>query len=143
MRFKKLVARFASNPKQLFLFDSMGGILSAAVPLLILWKFESHFGLPGEVLIAMSITGFLYCAFSLLCALRIKSRWNFFLKILVVANSTYLLALMAYTAINFSDLSQLGLAYLLIDHFVLISVISLELAVIAAISRMWIPGSRS
>lgn len=143
MRFKKLVARFASNPRQLFLFDSLGGLLSAAAPLLILWKFESHLGLPRELLLAMSITGFLYSTYSLLCALRIKSRWNFFLKILVVANSTYLLALMAYTVIHFSTLSQLGLAYLLVDHFVLISIISLELAVIAAISRMWIPGSRS
>ena len=67
----------------------------------------------------------------------------FFLKILVLANSTYLFSIMAYTAVYFSSLPQLGLAYLLIDHLVLISVIALELAVIAAISWLWIPGSRS
>lgn len=121
----------------------MGGLLSGIVPLLILWNFNSDFGLPRTLLIAMSITGFSYGAYSLLCALRIKSRWLVFLKILVVANTIYLLSLMAYTAIHFSDLSALGLAYLFVDHLVLFSVISIELSVLAAIPRLWIPGTRS
>ncbi|MDZ4082696.1 MAG: hypothetical protein U1E10_07160 [Bdellovibrionales bacterium] len=140
---KKLIARFASHPKQLFLFDSMGGLLSATVPLFILWQFESQFGLPRELLIAMAVTGFLYGAYSLICALRIESRWSFFLKILVVANSAYLISLLAYTVLHFSDLSHLGLAYLLVDHLVLISVIAIEISALAAISKMWIPGTRS
>ena len=138
-----IITKLASNPKQLFLLDSMGGLASAVVPLLILGIFDSHFRLARELLIAMSLTGFVFGSYSFLCALKIQSRWMFFLKILVLANSTYLFSIMAYTAVYFSSLSQLGLAYLLIDHLVLISVIALELAVIAAISGVWIPGSRS
>lgn len=139
----KLIFKLAANPKHLFLLDSMGGLASAVVPLLILWKFDSHFGLPSQLLVAMALTGFTFGSYSLLCALKIKSREHLFLKILVIANSTYLISLMVYTASCFSDLSPLGLAYLIIDHVVLSSVIALEIAVLRAISNSWIPSKRS
>lgn len=117
--------------------------MSALVPLVITWKFAAYFELPRKLLLAMSLTGVLYGSYSLICALSIRSRWGFFLRILVGANSAYLLTLMAYTLINLSSLSPLGLAYLLIDHLVLITVIAVELAVIAAISRVRTSHSRT
>lgn len=135
MNANQLIARLAANPKQLFMLDSAGGYLSASVPLIILWACEAHFGLPRELLIVMSLTGFLYGSYSLICALSIRSRWLPFLKMLVGGNSIYLLSLMAFTVINISSLSQPGLAYLVIDHLVLISVIVVELAVTSAIHR--------
>jgi hypothetical protein len=137
------LARLASHPKHLFLLDGMGGFASAVAPLIIVWKFETLIGLPRELLIAMALTGFLYGSYSLLCALKIKTKWALFLKILVGANATYLFCLMAYTVLHFSSLSPLGLAYLLIDHLVLISVIFIELNVLAALSGLWIPGTKS
>lgn len=136
-------ARLASNPKQLFLLDAMGGLASAIAPLIVLWEFESLIGLPHELLIAMALTGILYGTYSLLCALRIQTRWTFFLKILVGANATYLFSLMVYTVVHFSSLTPLGLTYLLIDHLVLISVIAVELSALATLSRLWIPGTKS
>jgi len=134
MNFNQLIARLAAHPRQLFLLDSAGGYVSASVPLIILWTCEAHVGLPRELLIAMSLTGCVYGSYSLICALSIRLRWVFFLKILVGANSAYLCSLMAYTLINLSSLSQLGLAYLLLDHLVLISVIAIELAATVALS---------
>ena len=135
MNLSQFIARLAARPRQAFILDSAGGYLSASVPLIILWKFEAEFGLPRELLVAMSLTSFLYGSYSLICALRIRSRWSFFLKILVGANSTYLFALMTYTLINLSRLSHLGLAYLLVDHLVLASVIAIELAATAGMTR--------
>jgi hypothetical protein len=136
MHFHRLVARLARHPRQLFLLDSIGGYVSASVPLIILWKFAADVGLPATLLIAMSVTGFVYGSYSLICALRVRSRWLFYLQILVGANCAYLLALTGYTLINFSTLSPLGLAYLVIDHVILIAVIGTEIAATAIMSRL-------
>jgi len=128
---KKTVEELSSNPKQTFLMDLVGAIITAFFTGIVLVYFHDCFGMPKKALYVLSS---LACFFALYSGINFicfdKNKAAFLLKIIVAANSFYAL-LSIYFVINyFEQLSILGIAYFFIEKIILLCVICIEMKTI-------------
>jgi phosphatidylserine synthase len=103
--------------KKLFLFDGIAGILSAAAAMSIKIFFAALVNLPESLLTALIIIGSCYAAFSLTVSFLVPKRTDgrFLLKVLVVANSMYVLFCLVQVGVFYQTATIVGVAYLTLD----------------------------
>lgn len=115
------------NPRNLFLADSLGALLSAILLGLVLARFESIFGMPQKVLYVLSSIAFVFCIYSFLCFLLLKENWRPFLKIIGIANLLYCFLTLGLVIYLYQELTVLGITYFALELIVILVLISIEL----------------
>ena len=103
--------KLTSNPKRLFLIDSLGAFLTAFLLGVILTRYEAYFGMPGKVLYPLSILAFVFCLYSMGCYFWVRSHWRPFLKAIALANLTYCLLTTGLVVSLYQSLTILGILY--------------------------------
>lgn len=103
------------NPKNLFLIDGLGALLSAFMLGVVLVTFESTFGMPKYTLQLLSGLACLFSLYSFFCYFRMPIKWRFFMKIIGVINLQYC----GFTAVlcisHYNELTALGLGYFALE----------------------------
>jgi len=107
-----LTTRLISNPKQLFLVDGIGGLVSAFMLYVVLKDFS---GMPSRVLDQLAAIALFCGIYSLSCYAFVKSRWKNFMKFICVFNGCYCVLTLVIMVIHFSSLQPAGTIYFLAE----------------------------
>lgn len=127
-----LLQRFATRPKQLFLLDGAGALLTSLLLGIVLTRFETTFGMPSKVLIPLSITACVFAVYSFGCALAAGNRWRQLLRIIATANLFYCVVSLGLIVYFYPALTVLGILYFLGELIII---------VILAIFELWVSNT--
>jgi hypothetical protein len=130
-----------SNPKRLFLFDSLGAFLTAFFLGAILTRLEEDVGMPRKVLSYLSILACGYAVYSICCFLFVSENWRRFLVAIAVANLIYCCITIAFVILFFQALTILGLTYFLGEVIIIVGLVCIELVAISKKKQMHISES--
>lgn len=129
MRSQQVLNKLASNPKRLFLIDSLGALLSAFLLGVILVQFESTFGMPRQVLYFLSFIACIFALYSFFCYLRIPQNWRPFLKAIAFANLIYCCITIGLLFYFRQKITVWGMIYFILEIGIVISLVSIELKI--------------
>lgn len=100
-----------SNPKKLFLIDSIGALVTAILIGVVLRMFNDAFGMPVKALNVLSCIAVGFFIYSISCYFLVGKNWRTYLKLIAIANLLYCCLSIAYVIYFYSSLTVLGLAY--------------------------------
>lgn len=115
------------QPKQLFLIDGFGALLSAFLLGVILTRFESTFGMPREALYYLAALPCFFALYDLVCYFRVSENWRPFLKAIAIANLLYCCLSIGFLLLHYPSLTALGWLYFLLELAIVIVLASMEL----------------
>ncbi|MGK0387694.1 MAG: hypothetical protein ACI94Y_000420 [Maribacter sp.] len=115
------------NPRQLFLIDGLGALLSTLLLGVILVKFEYLFGMPRKELYFLSSVAGVFTIYDFICYWKIKDNWQPFLKVIAIANLMYCCFSIAIVFYSYQKLTHLGFIYFLLEFIILIILVRVEL----------------
>ncbi len=113
------------NSQNIFLIDGVGAGLSALM-LLLLFYFESTFGMPKTALKVLIPIAFIFTIYSLSCYLLRPIQWRIFLKIIAVANLLYCCLTIVIVVQHADMLTIFGKIYFLMELIVIVMLVGVE-----------------
>lgn len=108
---KESIRNFLAKPKNIFLLDSFGALLTTFLLYFILRNFNNFFGLSKDIFEYLSIIAFLFFIYSIGCYFLVKKNWKPFLKIICTANILYCILTFGILLYNYKSVSVFGLLY--------------------------------
>lgn len=130
-KFRSLPDKLASNPKRIFLIDSVGAFFTAFLLSTILTRLEEEFGMPRKVLIPLSILACVYAIYSLCCHFLVDGKWRPFLKIIAAANLIYCCITAGFLILYYQSLTILGFVYFIGEILIISGLAFIELLAIS------------
>ena len=116
------------SSKNIFLVDGIGAWLSGFLMGGILPIFRDWIGLPLWVFFSLSILGFAYGCYSIICHwLQLQER-SYFLIVIIVLNVFYCV-LLALTIFMFKNLTRIGQAYFIGEILVILALVAVEIKI--------------
>ena len=112
------------KPKQVFIVDYLGAMLSSFLLGIVLVYFQSYVGLPKAILYQLAIIALVLMTYSGLCILLIKKNHKPFLITIGIANIVYCIGSLY---INFAELTILGLSYFILEKGIVLTLAYLEI----------------
>lgn len=113
------------SEQNIFLFDGVGALLTAASMWFILPYFSMALGIPISVLFSLGAVGIIFAAYSLGCHLFVRSRKAWMLATMMMGNVMYCLAI-AYFIASLRGLTIWGFTYFLVELAIIVFLVSLE-----------------
>lgn len=126
MILQKLVNKI--TPRQLFLLDSIGALLTATMLGFVLPMFQEYFGMPVDTLHTLSIIAVCFFLYSLLCYISNPQQWKPFLKIIATANALYCCLTTTLVIYYHAQLTTLGWIYFIQEILIIVSLVYIELS---------------
>ena len=114
------------TPKQLFLVDSFGALLTAFMLGIVLARLESFFGMPRDILYILSLIACVFALYSFICYRFTPVNWPLFLRIIAIANLAYCVLTISCIIYLFQLLTIWGLIYFLLECIVIVVLVSIE-----------------
>ena len=109
----KGILQFIKKPKNIFLIDGIGALLTALLLFFMLRNFNTFFGLSKSVLKDLSLLALVFSFYSISCYLLVNNNWKSFLKIICTANILYCLLTIGILFYHYDNITILGIAYFL------------------------------
>lgn len=122
---KSNIARFLAQPRHVFLADSLGAMLSAAL-LLVLAQWPSVVGMPHPVLYVLAGLAGVFAVYSMGCYFFAGRHWRPWLSAIAIANLVYACLTTGLCLYYFQRLPLLGLLYFSAEVLVLGVVVYVE-----------------
>lgn len=119
--------RIDISPKNLFLIDCLGALLSTFFLFVVLKRFEEHFGMPEDVLNYLAGIAFAFFLYSFACFYFLKKNWKIFLSIIISANLLYTFLTLALVIYHSKTLTPLGITYFVLEMILVIGLVSIEI----------------
>ena len=116
----------ALKPKQLFLIDGIGALLSAFLLAVVLVKYEYFFGIPRYTLYFLAVFPLCFAIIDLMGYLSPK-RARTFLKIIAFSNLAYCLLSLGLAAYHYLSLSLWGWVYIVVEVAIVLFLATIEL----------------
>lgn len=107
-----IINNLITNPKRLFLWDGIGGLISAFMLYVVLTDFS---GMPPRTLNQLAAIALFCCVYSLSCYAFVKSRWKKFMTFIAVFNGCYCVLTLVMMVINFTELEPAGTIYFIAE----------------------------
>lgn len=124
-----MLDKLRENPKQLFLLDGFGAILSAFLLGVVLVQLESTFGMPREVLYPLALAACGFAIYDFICYFRITKNWKPFLIGIAIINLIYCIISIGLMIQHYPQLTTLGVLYFCGEIVILFVLIGIELKV--------------
>lgn len=119
----------SENPKRLFMLDGMGAILSAFLLGIVFVELESVFGIPRPTLYFLALLSlFIFSCDIYYSKVKIVND-SPFLRAIALMNLTYSFISIGMVIYYFNKVTYLGVAYILIEVLIIISLAIIELKV--------------
>ena len=116
------------SSKNIFLVDGTGAWLSGFLMGGILPIFQDWIGLPLWVFFSLSILGFAYGCYSIICHWLQLQKQSYFLIVIIVLNVFYCV-LLALTIFMFKNLTRIGQAYFIGEILVILALVAVEIKI--------------
>ncbi len=117
------------NPKQLFLVDSLGALLSAFMLGVVLVMFKEIVGMPSNVLYGLAFIACLFFVNSLFCFLRVKENWRPRMKWVAIFNLMYCCLTAGLVIYFYKELTIWGVVYFVVEKIIVVPLAIVELQV--------------
>ena len=131
----KIIKLLSSEPKKLFLIDSLGALTTAFLLFVVLRNFNEYFGMPERILTYLSAFAVCFCIYSTTCFFFIKENWTPFIKGIGIANLLYCILTIGLIISNEPQLTTIGIAYFLGEIFIICGLVYIELNVATEINK--------
>lgn len=128
---KKSALSFTAKPRNIFLLDSLGALLTTILLFFLLKSFNEFFGLSKTTLEYLSLIAFLFFIYSGICFFLVKDNWKSFLKIICTANILYCILTFCILIYNYESVSIYGIIYFLGEIIVISGLVFLEIKLIS------------
>ncbi|MRI00457.1 hypothetical protein GH721_07900 [Kriegella sp. EG-1] len=115
------------NPKQLFLIDATGAVISAFFLGVVLVQLNNYVGLSRNTLYILAVIPCFFAVYSFSSYFFIKRNFRPFLGVIAIANLLYCCLTLILLFVHFEDLTVLGVSYFLIELIVVIIISIIEL----------------
>jgi hypothetical protein len=125
----KIIKQLSSEPKKLFLLDSVGAFTTAFLLFVVLTNFNEFFGMPERILIYLSVIAVCFFIYSTTCFFAIKANWTPFIKGISIANLLYCLLTISLVIFYHTQLTTIGIAYFLGEILIICGLVYIELNV--------------
>lgn len=129
MKLEKLSAR------QLFLADSAGALLTAAMTGLVLPRSEHFFGMPAQPLIMLSLVACGFCLYSFACYRFLRRHHAPYLRAIAIANLMYCCFTVGVVIYHRASVTAWGWTYFLIETAIVLFLVYIELQKAAELTR--------
>ena len=116
----------ALKPKQLFLIDGIGALLSAFLLAVVLVKYEYFFGIPRYTLYFLAIFPLYFAVIDIMGYLSPKSAKTF-LKVIAFSNLAYCLLSLGMATYHHQSLSLWGWVYIVVEVAIVLFLAIVEL----------------
>ncbi len=126
MEFKRLIEKFESNPKKLFLVDGFGALLSAFLLGVVLVKFERIFGIPRSTLYFLAALPILFAIYDFYCYRKEHAGSGLFLKGIAIMNLLYCCLSLGLAFYHSDKITKWGWSYILLEITIIISLAIVE-----------------
>ena len=126
----KSVQKFITKPRNIFLLDGFGALLTAVLLFFVLRNFNAFFGLSKTILEYLSLLALTFSIYSILCYFLINTNWKSFLKTICIANILYCILTFGIVVYNSKSISIFGMAYFLGEIIIISGLIFLEIKTI-------------
>lgn len=118
--------KLSSTPRNLFLLDGFGALLSAFLLGFVLVKLESIIGMPAKELYFLAALPCFFAIYDFWYYFNFGKNWRPFLKGIAMANLLYCILSASLIFYHFEKLTSLGLTYFLLEIGILIILIAIE-----------------
>ncbi|MNQ78604.1 hypothetical protein D3C85_935230 [compost metagenome] len=127
---KENLKQYIAEPKNIFLIDAFGAILTAFLLFFVLRTFNTFFGLSKTTLEYLSFLALIFSIYSFFCFFLLNNNWKSYLKIICIANVLYCLLTFAIILYYYQSISVFGIAYFLGEILVIAGLVFLEITTI-------------
>ncbi|MDR7212453.1 hypothetical protein J2W48_004414 [Flavobacterium piscis] len=124
------IQQFITKPKNVFLIDAFGALLTAFLLFVVLRNFSTFFGLSKTTLEYLSLLALVFSIYSFSCFFLITNNWKSYLKIICIANILYCVLTFGILLYYCQSISALGIAYFLGEILVICVIVFLEIRII-------------
>jgi hypothetical protein len=114
-------------PRNVFLLDGIGALVSSLLLVVLLAPFESFFGMPSDYVYQLAIPAVLFAVYSIACYVLNPNNWQPFMKLIALANFIYCCVTFYLILKLFYRLTQFGVLYFILEIAVIFMVIALEI----------------
>lgn len=114
------------KPKHLFLIDGLGALVSAFFLGVVLVQWESHFGMPSDILYVLAILVLIFACYSNYCYIFFPQKWKTYLTLITVINALYCCLTLALVVHFYHELTFLGLVYFIGEIIVIVLLVRIE-----------------
>lgn len=123
---QRITAELAARPRQLFLVDGLGALLTVGLLAGLLARFEALFGMPQRVCYVLAGVVVLYAGYSLGCYFFVRNRWRLFISIVAAANLLYCVVTAALVVSFYQQIRWPGFLYFFLEIFVILLLVRVE-----------------
>ena len=129
MSINQVIDKVELNPKELFMIDGIGAILSAFLLGVVLVKFESIFGIPSSTLYFLAAIPICFATYDFYCYHKENSELAQFVKGIAIMNFLYCCLSLGFAFYHVETITSLGWTYILIEIVIVIILATIELKV--------------
>lgn len=127
---KENIQQIAGKPKNIFLLDGFGALLTTLLIFFVLRNFNDFFGLSQNILEYLAVLALVFSIYSVSCYFLVSTHWKSFLKIICIANILYCILTIGILFYNYRDISIFGIAYFLGEIAIISGIVFLEIKTI-------------
>jgi hypothetical protein len=127
---KESILKLIKKPKNIFLLDGFGALLTTLLIFFVLRTFNGYLGLSKNNLEFLSIIALIFSIYSVSCYFLVSNNWKLFLKIICTANILYCVLTFGIVLYYYQSISVLGIAYFLSEIMVICGIAFLEIRII-------------
>jgi hypothetical protein len=124
--FNQIASSLIKNPKQLFMIDGIGALVSATLLGIFLPQFESIFGIPISALYWLAIFPCLFAFYDFYCYFWIKTKVTKYLTGLAAINVMYCVLSIIVAYYHHNSITTFGWLYILMEITVVLLLANLE-----------------
>ncbi|MCH2192913.1 hypothetical protein [Kordia sp.] len=129
MVFQKIIQKVENNPKQLFLVDGFGALLSAFLLGFVLVRIKDDIGMPPAILYVLAAIPIVFAIFDLYCYRKEHKRAGIFLKMIAILNIHYCIVSVGFAMYHKETLTSLGWIYIVVEVFIILLLSAIEFTV--------------
>jgi len=131
----KIIKQLCSDPKKLFLIDSIGALTTAFLLFVVLRNFNEYFGMPERISTYLAVIAVCFCIYSTTCFFVIKAKWTTFIKGISIANLLYCILTIGLIIFYHPQLTTIGIVYFLGEIAIICGLVYIELNVANEINK--------
>lgn len=117
--FQRMLNQLTNNPKQLFLLDSIGALLTGTIITIIAAGFPTFFGMPQHILFVLAGIAFTYVVYSFCCYYFMPLNWRPYLTAIIIANTFYGVVTIGLVYYFYNSITRWGLLYFIAELIVI------------------------
>lgn len=124
----KIITTLAKQPRQVFLIDALGALLTCfLLGVLLIWL-QEYIGLSTNTLYKLAIIPIFFAVYSFSCFFFLEKNWSPYLKVIAVLNILYCVttAILIFTS---TEITPFGITYFLLEIIIVLAIAFIELQI--------------